>query len=120
MLGGGFIATAVKHNRIDEARSAIHSAQNALRRFEKELADVQRDVNIRIDIGGMLEFADFFFDGLIVDWIVQGRIKDSLAEVSAKRRRISGIVADLEKELRNAEEELTALRRRREALIEQA
>lgn len=120
MLGGGLVATAVKHRRIDEARSAIHSAQSALRRFEKELQDVQRDVAIQIDIGGMLTFADFFFDGLIMDWIVQGRIRDSLAQVSGKREQIRRIVAELETALHRSETELAALRRRRNMLIEQA
>ena len=120
MLGGGVIATAVKHNRIDEARNAIHSAQHALRRFQKELADVQRDVQIRIDIGGMLTFADFLFDNLFTDWIVQGRIKEAQKEVSDKRTQVYRIVSDVEKSLHRCESELAALRRKREMLIEQA
>jgi hypothetical protein len=100
MLGGGMISTAMKHNRIDDARSAIHSAQRSLRQFEKELKDVQRDVSIHIEIGGLLTFADFFFDGLITDWMVQGRISDSLIQVNGKRSQIQTIVADLEAETR--------------------
>ncbi|WP_309119148.1 hypothetical protein [Paenibacillus sp.] len=120
MLGGGLISTAVKHGRIDEARSAIHHAQSALRRFQTELADVQRDVSIQIDVGEMLTFADYFFDGFITDWIVQGRITDSLTQVSSKRARIARIVAEVESEWRKAEAELQTLRRRRSALIENA
>ncbi|NLC11364.1 MAG: hypothetical protein GX767_03815 [Firmicutes bacterium] len=33
MLGGGLIATAVKHSRIDDARKHVHDAQQALHRF---------------------------------------------------------------------------------------
>jgi len=120
MLGGGFISTAVKHGRIDEARSAIHAAQNSLRRFQTELKDVQRDVNIHIDIGGLLTFADYFFDGLITDWIVQGRIKDSIDQVSRKRSQISRIVSELEGECRKTEAKLRELQRQRESLIENA
>jgi DNA repair exonuclease SbcCD ATPase subunit len=120
MLGGGMIATAVKHSRIDDARSAIHAAQNSLRRFQTELRDVQRDVNVQIEIGGLLTFADYFFDGLITDWIVQGRINQSLNQVSDKRSQISRIVAELEALCRRTESKLHELQRRRSALIENA
>ena len=120
MLGGGMIATAAKHDRIDKARSAIHTAQNRLRRFQDELKDVQRDVRISIDISGMLTFADYFFDGFITDWVVQGRIKDAVAQVGIRRRQISGFNADLESELRKKEALQQELQRRQTALIEQA
>lgn len=120
MLGGGLIATAVKHSRIDEARAAIHAAQNSLRRFQTELQDVQRDVDVRIEIGGLLTFADYFFDGLITDWIVQGRINQSLNQVSDKRSQISRIVEELEALCNRTESKLQELQRRRIALIENA
>jgi len=120
VLGGGVIATAVKHSRIDEARSAIHAAQSGLRRFQTELQDVQRDVNVQIEIGGLLTFTDYFFDGLITDWIVQGRIHESLKQINKKRSQIGRIVAELERLCRETESKLQELERRRIALIENA
>ncbi|MCI3925092.1 hypothetical protein MO973_33275 [Paenibacillus sp. TRM 82003] len=120
MLGGGMISTAMKHNRIDEARSAIHSAQSALHRFQSELKDVERDISIHIEIGDMLTFADYFFDGLIADWMVQGRINDSLTQVGMKRNQVSRIVSELEVEHRKAESALQTLERQRSSLIENA
>jgi DNA repair exonuclease SbcCD ATPase subunit len=120
MFGGGAIAGAVKHSRIDDARSAIHHAQRSLRRFQTELLDVQRDLDLRIDIGEMLTFADFFFDGFIADWMVQGRIQESLDQISLRRSRLTRVVADLEAELRKAEASVEAIRGRRAALIENA
>lgn len=120
MLGGGVIATAAKHNRIDEARSAIHSAQSRLRRFQTELKDVERDVHISIDISGMLTFADYFFDGLIMDWVVQGRINDAVSQVNGKRQQIRRILSELSSELGKKEAHLQELRQRQSSLIEQA
>ncbi|GGG13237.1 hypothetical protein [Paenibacillus abyssi] len=120
MLGGGMISTAIKHGRIDDARSAIHSAQRSLRRFEKELTDVQRDLSIQIDIGGFLTFADFFFDGLISDWIVQGRISESLEQVNSKLEQVRRIVAELNTQQRKAESELYEVLRISSSLIETA
>jgi hypothetical protein len=120
MLGGGVIATAVKHSRIDDARSAIHAAQSSLRRFQTELKDVQRDVNMQIEIGGLLTFADFFFDNIITDWFVQGRINESLKQIGDKRAQISRIVSELETASRRTQAKLAELQRRRVELIEQA
>ncbi|GBG11659.1 hypothetical protein PAT3040_06494 [Paenibacillus agaridevorans] len=120
MLGGGLLTTMAKHGHIDDARSAIHSAQSSLRRFEKELKDVQRDVGITIDIGSMMTFADYFFDGFLMDWVVQGRIKDAAESVREKRALIRRIVAELETELGAKDRKLAELRRRQSSLIEQA
>ncbi|MFD0588696.1 hypothetical protein ACFQZE_11915 [Paenibacillus sp. GCM10027627] len=120
MVGGGVIATAVKHNRIDDARSAIHSAQSGLRRFQCELKDVQRDVRIEIDMNGLLTFSDFFFDGFIIDWVVQGRIKDAVQQVEHKRTYVRRIISGLENELAKKEALIAELKRKQNALVEQA
>lgn len=114
------IATAAKHNRIDDARAAIHMAQSRLRRFETELKDLERDVHISIDISGMLTFADFFFDGLIMDWVVQGRISDAISQVSVKTKQIRRILSELESELGKKEALLQELQRKQSSLIEEA
>lgn len=82
MLGGGMIATHIKHSRIEEARQIMYDAQHALRMFEKELADLDwRSGAGDVEIGGFLSFADYFFDGFLSDWIVQGRIREALDKV---------------------------------------
>src|SRR5690625_4860585 len=78
MLGGNAYASYVKHNHIDDAKESIHGAQIKMRIFQKELLDVRQDSDLDIEISGLLTFADFFFDGIVVDSIVQGRIIDSL------------------------------------------
>ncbi|WP_146250124.1 hypothetical protein [Paenibacillus flagellatus] len=120
MLGGGAIATHLKHGHIDDARDAVRRAQLRLTRFEKELADLGRHSPIRIDIGGTLQFADYFLDGLIADWIVQGRIEQSMGRVRNVRHRVESLLSTLRKELADAESELGRLRARRSALIEKA
>ena len=37
------------------------------------------EIHIRVD--GFLTFADFFFDGLIADWLVQSRLKETREEI---------------------------------------
>ncbi|TNJ62778.1 hypothetical protein FE784_28795 [Paenibacillus hemerocallicola] len=120
MIGGGTISTYIKHGHIDDARAVVQEAQRKLRLFEKELADLDRRSDIHIEIGGSLEFADYFFDGLITDWIVQGRIERSLEQVRGVRQNMERIVSGLRREVSAAEGELVSLQARRAALIEKA
>ncbi|WP_276352011.1 hypothetical protein [Cohnella caldifontis] len=113
LLGGGMISTMIKHGRIDEAREHIHDAQHHLRRFARELQDVNMGFGAGgPEIGGFLSFADYFFDGLIADWMVQGRIRDSIDSVHAHQgklneamRALSGRRSEQERETARLEEE---------------
>ncbi|CAG7618916.1 hypothetical protein PAESOLCIP111_02161 [Paenibacillus solanacearum] len=118
MLGGGLMSTQIKHNRMDDAMDAIRRAQNSLYRFEQELKDVRVTLDIRINMSGFLKFSDYFFDGLVSDWIVQGKIKDTLAQVSQKRSEVRSVTDGLEKAKRHAESELALTVRQYEMLIE--
>ncbi len=118
LLGGGLLATAVKHSRINDARRDVHRAQQLLRLFERELADVQDE--IKIEIGGLATFADFFFDGLIVDWVVQSRIHRSLESTRQQRARVQDVVARLRQMLEEAQSSLKEIYEQRRLIIENA
>ncbi|BFH60206.1 hypothetical protein [Paenibacillus azoreducens] len=120
MLGGGMISTHIKHNKIDEAMDYIHAAQTSLRRFGKELQDVQMNLSIEMDIDGFLRFSDYFFDGFIFDWMVQGRINDALAQVENKLHEAKQLVRHLESEYKGMETRLNDMKRRYESIIESA
>lgn len=120
MLGGGAVTTAIKHSRISEARDAISTAQKSLRRFERELHDVQRESHIRIDIGEMLTFADFFFDNIITDWIVQDRISTSLVQAKEKREKVERLLRELQVEEKTVGARLADIRHQSLTLIENA
>jgi len=97
MLGGGIIATAVKHSNIDEAKSHIHDVQTCLNRFRRELADVRSsdlpDMNLQFD--SFSTFADYFFDNLIFDWVVQSKIHRSLESCEQVYQQVLNIVTNL-------------------------
>ncbi|WP_236034841.1 hypothetical protein [Alkalihalobacterium elongatum] len=97
MFGGGMITTAIKHSHLDDARKRIHYAQNQLRLFQEELLDIENHFHINMEIGNFLTFADYFFDGIVVDWLVHGKINDSLnqaEETTAKVREILSILEE--------------------------
>ena len=96
MLGGGLFTTMAKHGHIDDARAGIDHAQRALSRFRTELADV-RDMELpQVQIGEFATFADYFFDGFFMDWMVQSKIQDAQEGVSEVHVRLLNALRNLE------------------------
>lgn len=120
MLGGGMISTHIKHNRIDEAMDCVHEARRSMGQFEKELKDIQMSLSVDIDIGEFLKFSDYFFDGFIADWMVQGRIEDTLSQVEYKATAISQLLSQLDEEYVRLELDLANTQRQYILIIEQA
>lgn len=120
LFGGGAISTAVKHNHIDDAKQYIHQAQTQMRLFQKELKDVEGESEWNVDISGILTFADFFFDGLIADWMVQGKIKDSLEQVRKQEKEVQSLLYSLRDTYKRTEQDLEASINRRKRLVEQS
>jgi len=71
ILGGDLITTLVKQDKISNARRHMKAAQDALKKLEDEIKDV-KDFHIPND--EFLTLADFFFDGLFADIMVQSKI----------------------------------------------
>ena len=95
MLGGGFISTMVKHSKVDQAKENMEQAKYDLRSFSKELNDVNIACNLNIETGDFLSFADWFFDGIIVDWMMQDRINQASQQVEEAIRRVEDILRQL-------------------------
>jgi hypothetical protein len=122
MLGGGMIITAIKHSRIDDARSWISHVQYSLLHFQRELTDVNiggKGIS-GIDIGGFETFSDYLFDCLITDWIVQGKIKDSLRNAELMLDSVQNIVIGMQATLVGMRERVDAVRDEKRKLIESA
>lgn len=83
MLGGGFLATMAKREHMTKAQNAINDVNYQLKRLKKELADINEEVSLKIEIDNYLSFADYFFDGIFVDMMVQNKINDAQTKVSS-------------------------------------
>ena len=91
MLGGGFFSSLMKHSRIGDAQRDLEEAQRALARFRNELADLGRVAEINLDMGGLLRFADFFFDNIFSDMMVQSKIREGQRQLRQAIDRIEEI-----------------------------
>lgn len=95
ILGGGSISTLVKHSKMDKAKIYMERAKLDLNSFSKELRDVNMAVNLNINTSDFLEFADFFFDGFIADWLVQDKIREASCSVDEAIYRVEQIIDQL-------------------------
>lgn len=120
MLGGGLLTTAIKRGRMDDAREAASEAQHLLVAFNKELGDIGKSVDDRLNMGGFTGFADYFFDGLIADWMVQSSINDAYTTAQDFDIKIHLIITDLNNQLAKKKEELAKEEAAYTALVETA
>lgn len=118
ILGGGFIATMAKHSKIDDAKNEISIAQGHLRNFHRELSDVGTSINIDIEIGSFLTFADYFFDGLFADLTVQSRINDSKIRVENTVDDVDRILNKLRRKLKKSQIERKYIKDKENEIIE--
>ncbi len=118
--GGGLITNMIKHSHIDDARDAASQIQSSLNSFRTELADIKITSEIHIEIEGFAKFADFFFDGLISDWVVQSRIHDSMDSVQRVKEEVSSVLRKLEQMQAGMESKIAGLNRELSGFIETA
>jgi len=118
LLGGGLLVTMAKHSRIDAAREHAHTAQRCLRNFQKELADADQRLNVSLDIGGFATFADYFFDGLIADWVVQSKIRNASSACSSVLSQVSVALSKCRKRLAEVEKAVEEVKNRQREFVE--
>lgn len=95
LIGGGLLTDMMKHSRLDEAQRGVEELQVRLRRFKTELADVKIEADTEVSVNGFLRFADYFFDGLFVDWAVLDKINRSREQIQKTDNQIRSVLQRL-------------------------
>ncbi len=103
ILGGGMIISAVKRSRMREAQREMEKAKQAMMRFSREVADVDRTMNTDLDLDGFMGFADFFFDSFFIDMMVQSKINDAKRQIQQALEHVEEICDILDAMLRRYE-----------------
>jgi len=118
VLGGGILADAIKHSHLDQAQSEAETLMLHLERFRSELADVYTEAALEnIALDGFTSFADFFFDGLILDFMVRAHINDSAASVAEIRVQIEKALVKLRSLRKKGQGEVLRLDEQIKALV---
>lgn len=69
---------------------------------------------------GSFSFADYFFDCLIVDWMVQGRIHEAQSRVSAALSAVMSVARELTEQAKQVAARVAQVERDHAACIESA
>ncbi|WP_053368547.1 hypothetical protein [Bacillus sp. FJAT-27245] len=118
LFGGGTISAIKKHQHIDDAQENLYRAQNSMRRFQKELMDVKEEAFININVSGTLKFADFFFDGFIIDYIVQNKISEMVYETRSQNQKVSEVLTKLDKKYMEVLKQLETVIQEKREIVE--
>ena len=81
---------------MNQARQHMEQTKWDLRNFSEELKDVNMISHLDIETDDFLSFADWFFDGFFVDWMVQDRINTARDQVEEAIQRLKVILRELE------------------------
>ena len=76
----------------------MENAKYHLQIFQRELNDVNLSLNLRMEIGGFLSFADFFFDGFVADYLVQSKIASARKQVEDAIVNVTNVLEALRRE----------------------
>ena len=99
MFGGGLFSTIMKRSKMDDAQQLMEAAKSDLKRFQRELKDVNIPLDLRMEVGSSLSFADFFFDGFVADYLVQSKISEAKEQVSDAIIRVEQILNELKRKM---------------------
>lgn len=122
MVGGGMLSSMAKRGRMDDARARLHHAAQALEVLDAELADLATDLRDApaLDTGGLTATFDVFFDNVVTDWMVQGRLRDARGRVAEVEAEVAEIVRQLDHLTERLEHRRGDLHARRRALLDPA
>lgn len=93
------LADFPKYAALEDAHSRTLELQIRLNAFRSELADVELDEELQVQMEGLLKFADFFFDGLLADLAVRDRIDRARTSVGRAKDRVGALLGRLESEI---------------------
>lgn len=118
-LGGGLIATALKHDKLDKSNSFLHSAQIALQRFQNELLDIQemKHGTLEIDTDGFVKFADYFFDDIFSEWSIHSKISTAIDQITRVLDDVSNTLLELNRKLAVAEQKKGELLQEKDKML---
>ncbi|HMG45766.1 MAG TPA: hypothetical protein VK611_30835 [Acidimicrobiales bacterium] len=118
-FGGGFISSAIKHDRLDDAAAAAAHADRCLAVLRTELADVGGAglTAPRLGFDGLTRFLDVWFDNVFTDWSVRSRIQEAQRNVAGCLGMLAQAHARLEHAAATTRARLAAVESERHDLL---
>ncbi len=97
ILGGGLLTDLIKHSKLNKASQSMQEVNYLMQELQHALGSIQIPQDYSMNVGGFETFADFVFDGAIVDIYMTSKIMSSLNEVKELKARLFELKRRLER-----------------------
>lgn len=95
MFGGGLISGLLKHSQMDDAQRYVNDANQAIKRFQKELSDINMSIQYGVSFDGVTKAIDILFDNILVDALIQSRIRETQKNLEQTKQQVQYAVNTL-------------------------
>ena len=92
ILGGKIIVSAVKSDKVQQAKRDLAHATTAIQVLSKELLDLEQPYYQTLSVSDGLMAMDLFLDNFLLDIVTQQRINEALKEVQNLIAQVEGIL----------------------------
>lgn len=97
VFGGGALVDIIKHVKLDKAGDSMNQVNYLMQRLQVVLGSIRIPEDYKMRVGGFATFADFLWDGAIVDVYMLSKIMSSLKTVRDLKGRLYSLKDMLEK-----------------------
>lgn len=95
LLGGNLLTGMVKHAKLDHAQEYVDEAKSKMKKFQKELQDIDLPSDMKVNMEGFIRIADYLFDNVFVDIFIQSKIRKNMEQLEDTAGRIDEILEEL-------------------------
>ena len=96
VLGGGFLTDLIKHSKLGNATQIMDRVNYLMQRLQHVLGSINIPEDYRMNVGGFLTFADFFFDNAFMDAFVTSKILSSISQVRDLKQKLFTLKSKLQ------------------------
>lgn len=97
VFGGGALVDVIKHVKLDKASDSMNQVNYLMQRLQVVLGSIRIPEDYKMRVGGFATFADFLWDGAIVDVYMLSKIMSSLKTVRDLKGRLYSLKEMLER-----------------------
>ena len=88
VLGGGMFVDLIKHMKLGNATQIMDRVNYLMEELQRTLGSINIPEDYRMNVGGFLTFADFFFDNAFMDAFMTSKILSSISQVRDLKQKL--------------------------------
>ncbi len=120
-FGGGMLATAMEHSRLDDAAAAASEADRRMAGLRTDLTELDQvaETSPMITLSSATKFVDLWFNNIFTDLAVRDRIQQGQQNVAQSLQMVSAIEGRLKSQSAEVQSRLSQIEAQRRDLLTQ-